>query len=355
LIEKMAQDQTEPPVMYKLEVQKTIIECSKSLISHSSLIMDLLEFSTDDDSPIPIPNFITRQIILDWIEIVEKEDFDCAHLVLVSLSYLLDFLIAMDFLGCERVKESVEEKIKEKINEDSWREVLSYTKDILGLDKTTKNALEHIMKQLSKYYTDTNDFYPAIKDPWADDYCRMSTSTLKMMLQSEVGTNEQLKMHLINKWVVSNSLENIPSGVYDLLRCLELKELSDIQIKSITDQVNSWPLSEEQFHMFSETVCEAKKERDEIQEAKRFKPGKKHSLRSRRIYLNGGLVINAGMVLAAGGGNHFPAFADLYDAMHGAENIDEDAFDDLFLERVDEILNNDNNFNLEWEADLQDL
>ena len=48
--------------------------------------------------------------------------------VLVSLSYLLDFLIAMDFLGCEKVKASVEEKIKEKINEESWREVLSYTK-----------------------------------------------------------------------------------------------------------------------------------------------------------------------------------------------------------------------------------
>ena len=31
--------------------------------------------------------------------------------VLVSLSYLLDFLIAVDFLGCERIKASVEDKI----------------------------------------------------------------------------------------------------------------------------------------------------------------------------------------------------------------------------------------------------
>ena len=45
----MAQVQAEPPTMYKLEVQKTIIPCSKSLINHSSLIMDLLEFSIDDD------------------------------------------------------------------------------------------------------------------------------------------------------------------------------------------------------------------------------------------------------------------------------------------------------------------
>ena len=30
--------------------------------------------------PIPVPEFISRQIVLDWVEIVEKEDSECAHL-----------------------------------------------------------------------------------------------------------------------------------------------------------------------------------------------------------------------------------------------------------------------------------
>ena len=76
--------------------------------------------------------------------------------VLVSLSYLLDFLIAVDFLGCERIKASVEDKIREKIDETNWREILSYTKDIIGLENTTKAALEHVMKALAKYYHDTD-------------------------------------------------------------------------------------------------------------------------------------------------------------------------------------------------------
>ena len=79
----------------------------------------------------------------------------------------------------------------------------------------------------------------SFQDPWWEEYCKMSTSTIKMMIQTEAGTNEQLKMHLINKWVVSNAFESIPSGVYDLLKCIDLKELSDNQIKSITDQVQS--------------------------------------------------------------------------------------------------------------------
>merc|ERR1719348_2312713 len=118
-------------------------------------------------------------------------------------------------------------------------------------------------------------------------------------------------MHLINKWVVSNAFESIPTSVYDLLKCIDLKELSDNQIKSITDQVNKWPLSEEQFHMFSEMVSEAKKERDEIQEAKRFKPENRRSHRARRIFLpslnGGGFIINANM--------HFQDFGDLFNAM----------------------------------------
>ena len=65
--------------------------------------------------------------------------------VLVSLSYLLDFLIAVDFLGCDKLKSSVE---------TNWREVLNYIKDIMVLENTTKTALEHIMKDLIKLYND---------------------------------------------------------------------------------------------------------------------------------------------------------------------------------------------------------
>ena len=130
-------------------------------------------------SPIQIPSFITKQIILDIVEMVEKGDIECAHLgiiflsylrnicillsilsfilrilyfskmhisVLVSLSYLMDFLIAVDFLCCDKLKAGVEEKIKEKIDETNWREVLAYTKDIIGLENTTKAALETIIK-----------------------------------------------------------------------------------------------------------------------------------------------------------------------------------------------------------------
>ena len=39
-------------------------------------------------SPIPVPEFISRQIVLDWVEIVEKDDSECAHLGRKSLTHI---------------------------------------------------------------------------------------------------------------------------------------------------------------------------------------------------------------------------------------------------------------------------
>ena len=59
---------------------------------------------------------------------------------------MLDFLVALDFLCCDKLKAGVEERIKERIDETNWREVLTLTQDFIGLDNTTGAALEPIFK-----------------------------------------------------------------------------------------------------------------------------------------------------------------------------------------------------------------
>ena len=66
--------------------------------------------------------------------------------VLVSLSYQLDFLVALDFLCCDKYKAGVEERLKERIDETNWREVLALTKDNAGLNNTTGAALVPLFK-----------------------------------------------------------------------------------------------------------------------------------------------------------------------------------------------------------------
>merc|ERR1711937_1031874 len=88
---------------YKLQVNKIWIKCSKKVIESSQLWLDMVDFKDlEDDCPIPIPSFISEQIILDLVEMVENGDMECRHLVLASLSYMLDFLVAVDFLCCDK-------------------------------------------------------------------------------------------------------------------------------------------------------------------------------------------------------------------------------------------------------------
>ena len=218
-------------------------------------------------SPIPVPEFISRQIVLDWVEIVEKEDADCAHLVLVSLSYLLDFLIAVDFLGCDAIKSSVEEKIKEKIDESNWVEVFKYTKGIMGLETTTKHALEHLMAKIVKFYIEA-DQLKTVEDPFTAEYVGMAPAMIKLLLKSHKCC-ETVKFKVINQWVRQNGFPFDQVAVFDLLKQLKFKDLQDCDIKKITTEVSSWNISEEQLSIFTDMVDEAKKERDEENEMRK--------------------------------------------------------------------------------------
>ena len=69
--------------------------------------------------------------------------------VLASFSYLLKFLVAVDFLCCDKLKAGVEESIKERIDQNNnCIEVLNVTIDYMGLQglhDTTIAALEPLI------------------------------------------------------------------------------------------------------------------------------------------------------------------------------------------------------------------
>ena len=117
--------------------------------------------------------------------------------VLVCLSYLLDFLKAVDFLGCEAIKSSLDEKIKEKINENNWVEVFKSTKGIMGLQKTTKHALEHLMAKIVKFYSEA-DQLKTVEDPFTAEYVGLAPAMIKLLLKSHKCC-ETVKFKVINQ------------------------------------------------------------------------------------------------------------------------------------------------------------
>ena len=134
---------------------------------------------------------------------------------------------------------------------------------------------------MDKYYLEASlDLDQEHEDPWRGDYCGLSVPVFKLVLRSKLPLiHEKTKIHMLRNWVAANSFLSHQAAVFEMLRCLDLKELIG-SMKEVTAmvsenphvkdnhklgdiQVNSWPLTEEQFSTFSSMVSRARREQEE--------------------------------------------------------------------------------------------
>eukprot|EP00092_Neocalanus_flemingeri_P096335 GFUD01122628.1.p1 GENE.GFUD01122628.1~~GFUD01122628.1.p1 ORF type:complete len:296 (+),score=87.37 GFUD01122628.1:60-947(+) len=260
---------------FTLLVHGKLIHCTSRVIVSSSLFLDMVEL-VEDTNPIPIPTFISRQIMLDLVEMVEKDDSECAHLILVSLEYLLDFLIAVDFLGCEGVKAVLEEKIKDKITESNWKNVFNYTKNILGLVNTTKNSMTPICTRLVELSKGKNSLPMAMERFNCQlGYMQCPPSMLKLVLKNDC-LGDCLKFDILKNWFLENS--ETKGEILSMLKIIQFKELEDSKVEEIISEVKTWNIGKELVNSFKEVIETAKKERELERERVRMEWREKRKL-----------------------------------------------------------------------------
>eukprot|EP00092_Neocalanus_flemingeri_P081051 GFUD01101174.1.p1 GENE.GFUD01101174.1~~GFUD01101174.1.p1 ORF type:complete len:222 (+),score=60.83 GFUD01101174.1:2-667(+) len=189
---------------------------------------------------------------------MEKDDWECAHLILVSLEYLLDFLIAVDFLGCERLKSVLEVIVKNKITESNWKKVFHYTKNIPGLVNTTKNSMSPICTRLAEL-AKGKDSLSLECDSCQQEYTKYSTSTLKLMLKNDC-LGVWLKFDVLRNWFSENS--EAKGEILSMLKIIQFKELKDSKVEEIRSEVKTWNIGEDHENTWNELIETAKKERE---------------------------------------------------------------------------------------------
>lgn len=297
-----------PPVT--LMVQGRRLECSAKVIKCSALFTDLMHLVESEEEAIPVPDFISRQIMLDLVEMVEKGDtVECAHLVLVSLSYLLDFLIAMDFLGCTQIKETVEKRIKEHIGNNTWREIFDYTKDIIGLYPTTCDSLKFICRKLvegevtwvanfkgpgekekapgpaspvgSSNQVAIMEGKPEAYDPYLEDYLNFPAPFFLVLLRDD-SLLPTFKFHLLRLWAGRH--EERKEDIFTLAMALPFKGLADAKVAEMLLEVRTWGLSLEAMEEVEDRAGKAKLERErEVEDRKEQEKAHKRQRRERRF------------------------------------------------------------------------
>ena len=225
--------------MTALVVQGRRLQCQTKVIQSSSVLTDLVGLVDCDQGDIPVPDFISLQIILDLIEIVEKGDtLQCSHLSPSSLHYLVDFLVAMDFLDCSEVKTAVEKLVRKHINSATWKVVFDFTKNIPGLFTTACDAVKYLGEKLVEKAQQTSMItikQEALESKY--DYLNFPAHFFKVMLQ-EPGM-EQLE--LLRQWVERNAEKKL--DIIWLVSSLPFENMSDAQSKRTLDEMGTWGLA----------------------------------------------------------------------------------------------------------------
>ena len=195
--------------------------------------------------------------MLDLVEIVEKADWECAHLILVSLSYLLDFLIAVDFLGFENLKAGLEMKVKDKISDANWRYVLNYIKHIPGLANTIKHSMKPICSKLVKL--DVGKDSLSMEDPYKQEYTQFTPDLFKLMLKNDC-LGDCLKFRILRNWFFENS--EAKGEMIELLKIIQFKDLEESKVEEIVSEVKTWNIGEVHEKVLNEVVENAKEDRE---------------------------------------------------------------------------------------------
>jgi len=306
---RMMHKEEESPVYLIVHGRK--IKCSQMVVELSSVFKCMVASTDDIENPIPVPNFISRQIVLDLVEIIERGDTgQCAHLVLVSLSYLLDFLIAVDFLGFTEVKDTVEERVKMHINDASWKEIFHYTKDIIGLFNTTCHTIEYVCKRLQEGETSKTpaagekapseqgssnllsnqiaimEQKPEARDPYEESYLDFPAVFFKVMLRSK-HLLPSFKLHLLKQWVGRH-----PERKEDIFLLISTLPFKDFRLGEVSGLARKerWGLGFDAMEEVEEMEKKAAEEKEnEMKERKEQEKASKR-LRRERVFMHAGLM-----------------------------------------------------------------
>jgi len=306
---RMMHKEDESPVYLIVHGRK--IKCSQMVVELSSVFKCMVASTDDTENPIPVPNFISRQIVLDLVEIIERGDTgQCAHLVLVSLSYLLDFLIAVDFLGFTEVKDTVEERVKMHINDASWKEIFHYTKDIIGLFNTTCHTIEYVCKRLQEGDTSKTlaagekattehgssnllsnqiaimEQKPEARDPYEESYLDFPAVFFKVMLRSK-HLLPSFKLHLLKQWVGRH-----PERKEDIFLLISTLPFKDFRLGEVSGLARKerWGLGFDAMEEVEEMEKKAAEEKEnEMKERKEQEKASKR-LRRERVFMHAGLM-----------------------------------------------------------------
>ena len=156
-----------------------LIMCPPLLVEKSHLLSDIKNIRDTASEPISLPKFITKQIILNVISILEDGNFD--KITNSLLEYLIQVEMTLDFLGIMDFSNLLLSLIADRISNENGFRVIKLTYRIPCFYNVTMKAVTIMMKEIQDYYNEIG-FSEVIEDPFVHHYAIMTIVELKTLI-----------------------------------------------------------------------------------------------------------------------------------------------------------------------------
>ena len=150
--------------------------------------------------------------------------------------------------------------MKYKLSDSNWKDVLEFTKNILGLDNTVKQTMDFICTRLVEIAGE-KDSLSIVSDPFQEEYEQFTPDLVKIIMKSEC-LGGSLKFCILKKWKwVRQNLED-ENLMFQMLLTIQFKDLDDSRMDEIVRVVKDWDISDDNWEVFKEVIANSKKERE---------------------------------------------------------------------------------------------
>ena len=174
----------------------SVVPCTGTVIQSSELLKEMMQFSNGDTEPIPLPSFVTKELMQDVTSLCN--DFGNLSTIKSDIRYLIDLMRVTDYLAfCETTKFLLR-IILGKLNTENCFEIFRLTNSAPYFNVITGASLHLMITHLNINYQYC-EYSDSFQDPYVDRYKDMSFMELQLMVLNE-NTALITRISIIKNW-----------------------------------------------------------------------------------------------------------------------------------------------------------
>ena len=177
------------------------IQCPEILIQRSNLLTCICTINDNSCKPVQMPGFVTEQIILDIISILQNGTF--IRFVNLSLDYSMKVVKTLDFLAICDEYEMLLSSICDMVTSENSFQIFSMAKQLPCFEKLTVKCFSLMKRDLDEFYTKSG-LFDYRKDPFISEYSSFTIFDIEYFINACDKYSTVIKIVILQNWLDKN-------------------------------------------------------------------------------------------------------------------------------------------------------